>query len=250
MFSPRFLMLCTLVAATAAFPANNNPIIPKPITTITETDFDEPSPWFRFPVFGNIFAPLTKLFSTFADVGPRIEVDDDSFRVVVNVKDYKKEDLKVKVKGGFIFIEGSHEAKHDDHDLFASQFFHTYTLPYNASAEEVKAVLTSDQFLEVSVPLNGGAGKDDKEVDRVVPIVESGEPLEKVDKPQNDDVELVSKAGEEPKSTTEVATTLAEVEDERKEPTTPAEVEATTTEDNKIPSDELNEVSDANEIKP
>uniref|UniRef100_S4PT39 Heat Shock Protein 20.1 n=1 Tax=Pararge aegeria TaxID=116150 RepID=S4PT39_9NEOP len=170
----RYFAFFALFALAVAYPASED--FPRPITTITESDFEDSSPWFRFPPFGNIFAPLTKLFSSFADIGPKILVEDDKFRVIVNVKDYKKEDLKVKVKGDFILVQGAHEAKHDDHDLFASQFFHTYTLPLNASASDVTASLSSDGYLDVTAPING-ADENNKVVEREVPIVETGKPL-------------------------------------------------------------------------
>ncbi|XP_045770990.1 heat shock protein 67B1-like isoform X2 [Maniola jurtina] len=176
----RYFAFFALLALAAAYPASDD--VPRPITTITDSDFEDPSPWFRFPPFGNIFAPLTKLFSSFADIGPRIEIDDDKFRVIVNVKEYKKEDLKVKVKGDFILVQGAHEAKHDDHDLFASQFFHTYSLPLNASASDVTATLTSDGYLDVIAPING-ADENEKAAEREVPIVESGKPLKEEKEP-------------------------------------------------------------------
>lgn len=185
MFSSRLFVFFALAALTAAYPANDDGFFPRPITTITDTDFDDPSPWFRFPAFGNIFAPLTKLFSAFADIGPRIESDDDKFRVVVNVKDYGLSDLKVKVKGDFILVQGAHEAKQDDHDLFASQFIHTYSLPINASAADVTAKVTADKYLIITAPINGADAEKEKVVEREVPIVESTESWnneEKVDK--------------------------------------------------------------------
>ncbi|XP_047528476.1 heat shock protein 67B1-like [Vanessa atalanta] len=254
MFSPRLFAFLALAAFAAAYPASDEPI-PRPITTIMETDFEDASPWFRFPAFGNIFAPLTKLFSSFADIGPRIEADDDKFRVTVNVKDYKKEDLKVKVKNDFIFVQGAHEAKQDEHDLFASQFFHTYSLPENASASDVTAKLTSDGFLVVDAPLNGNDEKSkDKVVEREVPIVESDEPLQKDDKIEKVDNAIPAVApveiDEVPKITTELPTTSADIDDERKEPTTPSDREEVTVRDNSIPSNEANEISGANEIQP
>ncbi|XP_023950299.2 heat shock protein 67B1-like [Bicyclus anynana] len=186
----RYFAFFALVALAAAYPASDD--FPRPITTITESDFEDQSPWFRFPPFGNIFAPLTKLFSSFAEIGPKIEIDEDKFRVIVNVKDYKKKDLKVKVKGDYILVQGAHEAKHDDHDLFASQFFHTYSLPLNASASDVTATLSSDGYLDVTAPVNGVDDKN-KVVDREVPIVESGKPL-KEDKEDREPVVPVASA--------------------------------------------------------
>nr|XP_021195929.2 alpha-crystallin A chain [Helicoverpa armigera] len=221
MFSPRLFAVLAILATAAAVPATDRPV-PKPVTTITDDDISEPydNPWFSFPLFGNLFAPLWKLFPTFADIGPRITADDDKFQVVVNVKDFKKENLKVKVDGGFIFVQGSHEAKQDDHDIFASQFFHTYALPVNSSSADVTAELTSDGNLVVTAPITNSNEKSSK-VDREVTIVETGKPF----KPEE-----IEKA-----TTLPPATTVAE-DEERKEPTTPSEgKEEVTEKDNVIP---------------
>lgn len=215
MFSPRLFAVCAFLATVAAVPVTEQPV-PQPITSINSEDIND-SPWLTFPIFGNLFAPLWKLFPTFADIGPRIIADDDKFQIVVNVKDYKKDDLKVKLKGDFIFIQGSHEAKQDDRDIFASQFFHTYTLPANSSSSDVTAELSSDGNLIVTAPVSYTAEKT-KEVDREVPIVETGKPY---------------KEEKQEKPTGQPAVTPVADEDERKEPTT--EREDVTEKDNVIP---------------
>ncbi|CAH2102019.1 unnamed protein product [Euphydryas editha] len=216
MFSPKLIVFIAFVAVAATYPANDD--IPRPITTIMETDIEEPSLWFNFPSLHHIFGQISNMFTSFTNIGPTIDVDDDKFRIIVNVKDYKKENLKVKVKNDFILIQGSQEAKQDDHDLFASNFFHTYNLPVNASASEVTATLTSDGFLVVDAPLNGNGEKTNESVDRVVPIVESGEPLKKKNKGDKAD---------------KTAKNL------------PSRTMSMT-----IPNNEVNEVSAANEVKP
>ncbi|XP_063548184.1 alpha-crystallin A chain-like [Cydia strobilella] len=218
MFSPRLLAAFALVAAATALPTTDKPAFPRPVTTITEDDFED-SPWFSFPMFGNLFAPLWKLFPSFADIGPRVVTDDNKFQIIVNVKDYKKEDLKVKTKGDFIFVQGSHEAKQDDHDVFASQFFHTYTLPSNSSAADVTAELSSDGYLTVNAPLSFVADRAKESGDREVPITETGVPYQK-EKPER-----------EPTTSPAAVTT----EDDRKEPTTPSDRDDATIKDNNIP---------------
>ncbi|XP_013188025.1 alpha-crystallin A chain [Amyelois transitella] len=217
MFTTRVLFACALLGAVAALPTDKpTSDFPKQTAIITDDDFDNgEGGWFSFPLFGNLFAPLWRLFPSFADFGPKITTDDDKFQVIVNVKDYKKPDLKVKVKGDFIFVQGSHEAKQDAHDIFASQFFHTYTLPANSSGSDVTADLSSDGFLIVTVPLKGTENRA-KESDREVPINETGVPYQKEVTPAD-------------------ATTQAVSEDDRKEPTTPSEREEVTEKDNVIP---------------
>lgn len=224
MFAPRFLAVCALVAAVAALPTDKpseKPSLPNPITTINDEEFED-TPWFSFPLFGNLFAPLWRLLPSFGEIGPKIISDSNTFQVVVNVKDYKKDELKVKIKDGFILVQGSHEAKQDDHDIFASQFFHTYTLPTNSSGSDVSAEYTNDGYLIVNAPLNGAVDRA-KDADRDVPIVETGAPYQKETTTNID------------KTTIQPTTGLSSNDDDRKEPTTPSDREEITEKDNVIP---------------
>lgn len=235
MISPRLLAIFAVLACVSALPATDKPL-PRPVTTITDEDFDD-SPWFSFPLFGNLFAPLWRLLPSFGEIGPKIVADKDKFQVIVNVKDYKKEDLKVKVKGDFVFVQGSHEAKQDDHDIFASQFFHTYALPANSSGADVSAEISSDGYLVVGAPLRSEPVERAKDVDREVPIVETGRPYK-----QDNETTITPSTANDERTTTQgkttlitKATTLGESDDDRKEPTTPSsDREEVTEKDNNI----------------
>lgn len=236
MISPRLLAVLAVLACVSALPTTDKPV-PRPVTTITDDDFDDSSPWFSFPLFGNLFAPLWRLLPSFGEIGPKIVADKDKFQVIVNVKEYKKDDLKVKVKGDFVFVQGSHEAKQDDHDIFASQFFHTYALPANSSGADVSAEISSDGYLVVGAPLRSGPVERAKDVDREVPIVETGRPY----KQDKDTTTSTTTAKVEKTTTTEgktlvtKPTTLVESDDDRKEPTTPSsDREVNTEKDNNI----------------
>lgn len=218
MISPRLLAVFAVIACVSALPATDKPV-PRPVTTITDEDFDD-SPWFSFPLFGNLFAPLWRLLPSFGEIGPKIVADENKFQVIVNVKDYKKEDLKVKVKGDFVFVQGSHEAKHAEHDIFASQFFHTYALPANCTGADVTAEISSDGYLIVSAPLSSTPVERAQDVDRDVPIVDSGRPYKQDTTTTTANVDKTTTQG-----TTTLITngsTLVESEDDRKEPTTPS----------------------------
>ncbi|CAK1602547.1 unnamed protein product [Parnassius mnemosyne] len=229
MFSPQFLAAFALLAAVTALPVSDNPpLFPQPITTIGD-DMEDFSSWFRGP-WDSLFSSVWKLIPSFADIGPKILADNDKFEVVVNVKNYKKDDLKVKLKDDFIFVQGSHEATHDDKDVFASQFFHTYSLPVNASAADVTATIYSDGFLVVTAPLNGAGDKDS--VDKEVIITDAGVPYNKEETPN------VEKTGEP----TPTALAAADIEGEKKEQTTPSDRVDATEKDNVIPH--------GNEIQP
>lgn len=222
MISPRLLAVFAVLACVSALPTTDKPV-PRPVTTITDDDFDD-SPWFSFPLFGNLFAPLWRLLPNFGEIGPQIVADKDKFQVIVNVKDYKKDDLKVKVKGDFVFVQGSHETKQDDHDVFASQFFHTYALPANSSGADVSAEMSSDGYLIVGAPLRSAPVERSQDVDREVPIVDSGRPY-KQDTTTTTTTTTTNVDRTTPESTTTLitnASTLVESDDDRKEPTTPS----------------------------
>ncbi|KAJ0182226.1 hypothetical protein K1T71_001595 [Dendrolimus kikuchii] len=214
----RFALLA-LVAAAAAVPATDRPI-PPPITTITDDDIG--GPWFSFPSLSSIFAPLFKLIPSFAEVGPRVIADDDKFQIIMNgLKNYNKDDLKVKTKGSFVFIQGSREVKQDDRDLFASHFYHTFLRPENAKSSDVTANLYSDGTLVVTAILSPQAEKT-KDEDRDIPVIETGVPYENEGK--EDDAKTTVAAPPAPST--------AAPEEGQKEPTTP---EDATEKDNVIP---------------
>ncbi|XP_072938635.1 alpha-crystallin A chain-like [Epargyreus clarus] len=263
MFSSRMFAALALVAAVAAYPADN-PFIPHPITTITESDFDDGAAFWSFPSLEKFFEPLWRLIPTFTEIGPRIDITDDKFSVIVNVKGYKKDDLKVKVKSDFIFIQGSHEAKDSDRDMFASQFFHTYSLPANASASDVSAKLYSDGFLEVVALLKGTGDKSRPSEEVDIPVIEVAEPYkneaESTEAPQKletpaitevpaipDDADTTGKA----EATTNLPTTFSDAEDDRRELTTASDREEVTEKDNSIPhGTEASEANELNEVQP
>ncbi|KAG7310324.1 hypothetical protein JYU34_003092 [Plutella xylostella] len=249
MLSSRTLLTLALgLAVAAAVPVDKSTIdvsdkpALRPITTIEADDGDEGT-WFSFPLFGNfgsfgnlgsLFTPIWKLFPNFADLGPRINSDENKFDIIVNVKEYKKDELKVKVKGFLIIVQGIHEAKTDS-DIFDRQFFHTYTLPVNASGTDVTADLFNNGFLVVSCPLNGKSDKDE-EVNRDVEIKETGTAYELENK-----TTVGSSQPEGTKAPVEVSTAgLVENEDDRKEPTTPSS-ERELAKNNIIPHGQTNE---------
>ncbi|KOB69737.1 Small heat shock protein [Operophtera brumata] len=211
MFSLSCLAIFALIATAVALPASEKPI-PKPITTITSDELLPvmPAPWFSVPYFGDItkiFAPLWKFFPSFEDLGPRINIEGNKFQVIVPVKDYSKDDLKVKVKQDLIFVQGLYEAKEADRDVFASQFFHTYTLPANSSGTDVTAELTSDGYLVVNAPTTDSVDRS-KETDRDVPIVETGVPFKKE---ETASTEAPEKLPEIPEKLPEIPEKLPEV---------------------------------------
>lgn len=217
----RFALLA-IVASAAAVPASDRSALP-PLATVYDDDFG--GPWFSFPSISNIFAPLFKLFPTFSSLGPKVTSDENKFQIVMGgLKGYNKDDLKVKTKGSFIFIQGSHEVRPDEHDLIASQFYHTFLRPENSSSKDVTAELYNDGTLVVTALLSATEEKT-KEEDRDIPVIEKDVPYVNEDKEDTDDKATVVPASSP-------APTTTAPEEEKKEPTTP---EDATEKDNVIP---------------
>ncbi|GBP20366.1 Protein lethal(2)essential for life [Eumeta japonica] len=195
------LLLAAVLALSGAAPADDiagdgKKSAPRPIVGITDDDGD--SSWFNWPGFSQLFGPLWQLFPNFEDIGPKITGDDEKFQVVIRVKDFNKDDLKIKVNNGFLIVQGSHESSGQSFDILANQFVHTYLLSQNSSAADVTADLYSNGYLVVTAPLKGPADRAN-EKERVVPI-------NVIDKPY---------------STTSEAPAVAESNEDRREQTTP-----------------------------
>ncbi|XP_045499884.1 integumentary mucin A.1-like [Colias croceus] len=116
------------------------------------------------------------MFPNFSDIGPQIEAGKDYTNVIVKVKNYKSEDLSVKIKGKYIYLQGNKKTVDDDRDI-ASEFLYTATLPTNVNTNDVSAKLYSDAYLVVTTPNEGK--KEGVYEDRVVPIVVVDEPFVK-----------------------------------------------------------------------
>jgi len=138
----------------------------------------------RFPRqlfdFENFFGPSLDLFDPFDEIDlashrmqsalqwlqdpPRLQRElcpvtghkkrphSDKFRVTLDVKDYKPEDLSVKVVGRKLYIDGKQEFR-DGEDFSNKEMRKTYDLPENASFEHMTSFLTTKGTLVVEFPL-------------------------------------------------------------------------------------------------
>ena len=83
-----------------------------------------------------------------------IKNDDNGFEVELDAKDYKPEEIKVKVENGTLIIEGNHEdnSNEEKSDVVHRKFYRQYNLPEECKAENVTSNFTNQGILKITAP--------------------------------------------------------------------------------------------------
>lgn len=76
----------------------------------------------------------------------------DEFKVMLDVNQFKPEEIKVKVSGDYVAIEGKHEERKDEHGYVSRQFSRKYRLPPNVKHEAITSTVSSDGVLQIVAP--------------------------------------------------------------------------------------------------
>lgn len=111
------------------------------------------------------------------DSGSTVTCDKDKFQAILDVQQFKPEEISVKVTGeNTITIEGKHEEKQDEHGQIYRHFVRRYVLPKNCDIGKVESKLSSDGVLTIVAPRLEG-----KEVEhKSIPVKQTGEPAKAV----------------------------------------------------------------------
>ena len=99
--------------------------------------------------------------------------DKDAIKINLDVKQFKPEELNVKVVDGYVVVEGKHEERQDEHGFISRQFSRRYKLPDNVDPATVSSSLSSDGVLMVSAPKKALPPPSNE---RSVPIIHSQTP--------------------------------------------------------------------------
>lgn len=102
-----------------------------------------------------------------------IASDNDNFKVIIDVRQFKPEEVTVKVVGRCIVVEAKHEEKRDEHGSISRQFLRKYLLPDRAELDQVSSTISSDGILIITAPLKKGP-EEPKE--RIIEIQKTGRP--------------------------------------------------------------------------
>jgi crystallin alpha B len=102
-----------------------------------------------------------------------VKADKDKFQVILDVQQFKPEEINVKVADKYVVVEGKHEEKPDEHGIISRHFVRKYVIPEACDVEQVSSSLSSDGVLTITAPR-----KDLPKVtnEKVVKIEQTGKP--------------------------------------------------------------------------
>eukprot|EP00092_Neocalanus_flemingeri_P085137 GFUD01107087.1.p1 GENE.GFUD01107087.1~~GFUD01107087.1.p1 ORF type:complete len:431 (+),score=128.22 GFUD01107087.1:226-1518(+) len=84
----------------------------------------------------------------------RVQYDDDTYKILVNVEKYKPEELVIKTVDNTIVVEAKHEEKTTEGRSYSTQSFNqSFTLPKGVNPESVTSALSKEGVLTISAPL-------------------------------------------------------------------------------------------------
>lgn len=101
----------------------------------------------------------------------------DEFKVNLDVKQFKPEEISVKIMENSVVINGKHEERQDEHGYISREFQRRYVLPADVDPKLVQSTLSSDGVLSVSAPKKQPAIENE----RSIPIVQTNQPAIKAD---------------------------------------------------------------------
>ncbi|KAK7110781.1 alpha-crystallin B chain-like [Littorina saxatilis] len=78
--------------------------------------------------------------------------NDKEFRVNLDCRDFKPEEIEIKTKDNRLVIHAKHEEKQDEHGYIMREFTRNYVLPKDVDPEAVKSSLNDDGVLTLEAP--------------------------------------------------------------------------------------------------
>ncbi|XP_072282833.1 alpha-crystallin B chain [Pyxicephalus adspersus] len=96
--------------------------------------------------------PFLRLPSWIESGLSEMRLEKDKFSINLDVKHFSPEELKVKVSGDYIEIQGKHEERQDEHGYVSRDFQRRYKIPIDVDALSITSSLSPDGVLTVSAP--------------------------------------------------------------------------------------------------
>lgn len=149
----------------------NNFLVPS-FNTSTQSLFKDN----KFDNFSNrIMTPM------FQDHPIKIETfvtESDRYVLTLDVRQFKAEEIQVKVADETISVSGKHEEKQDEGNFSYQEYSRKHSLPPGVRASDVKCVLSSDGILTITAPRKEQPALQQSE--RTIAIKHSGLPAIRV----------------------------------------------------------------------
>ncbi|XP_011868588.1 PREDICTED: protein lethal(2)essential for life-like [Vollenhovia emeryi] len=122
-------------------------------------DFYNNRPW--FPWFDWPLKPLNNMHNV------KVTTDDDTFKMTMNVQQYKPEEVNVTVEGRWLVIKGQHKAE-EGNSVVSRQFQQRYLLPDRADVApdgQLNFTISNDGVLTITIPLKPEEKKEPEQPD-------------------------------------------------------------------------------------
>ncbi len=103
------------------------------------------------PSFRGYFRPWRNLMEQTGGVS-KVQSDKDKFQVIIDVQQFRPEEITVKTVDNSIIVEAKHEEKKDEHGYISRQFQRRYVLPEGHDIGNVQSSLSSDGVLTITAP--------------------------------------------------------------------------------------------------
>lgn len=79
---------------------------------------------------------------------------ENNFKVMLNVKHFRPDEIDVKTVDNFVVIHGKHEEHADEHGFVSREFTRRYQLPDDVDPDKVTSSLGKDGVLTIRAPRN------------------------------------------------------------------------------------------------
>jgi len=84
----------------------------------------------------------------------KVQVDDDNYNIIVNVENFKPEELVIKTIDNRVVVEAKHEEKTSNGNTYSTQSLNqSFSLPKGVDPESVSSSLSKQGVLTISAPL-------------------------------------------------------------------------------------------------
>ena len=123
-----------------------------------------------------------------------INLDDKEFKIILDVQQFKPEEIEVKVVDKFIVVKAKHEEKKDEHGLISRQFVRKYHIPENVIADQIQSSISSDGVLVIQAPVK--ELEEEKKNERKIKIEYTGKPALKEKEGKKEETETVTSAAD------------------------------------------------------
>lgn len=99
------------------------------------------------------YRPLSEFLRRDGGGTSTITADKDTFKVILDIQQFKPEEINVKLINRLVVVEAKHEEKKDEHGLISRQFIRKYLLPEQVDEEKLTSSVSSDGILIITAPL-------------------------------------------------------------------------------------------------